>query len=88
MPRPARLGWVELGLMHWWAHRYGNPAFRTWHARSAAQAADLLKPMLPPDLQDAARELGLYLSDSLGGLPRPLCCTSCWAPHGFARCLT
>lgn len=46
--------------------RYGNPAFRTWHARVAAQAQQLIATVLPDDLQGAATELGLYLSDSLG----------------------
>lgn len=46
--------------------RYGNPAFRTWHAKAAAQAPDLMCSVLPQELQAAATELGLYLSDALG----------------------
>jgi hypothetical protein len=33
-----------------------------------AQAQQLIATVLPPQLQGAATELGLYLSDSLGAL--------------------
>lgn len=46
--------------------RYGNPAFRTWHARAVSKAQDLVATVLPPQLAPASIELGLYLSDSLG----------------------
>lgn len=47
--------------------RYGNPAFRTWHAKVAGRAQELMRSVLPEALSGAAVELGLFLSDSLGG---------------------
>lgn len=46
--------------------RYGNPAFRTWHAKVAGKSQELLRGVLPPEVTNAAIELGLYLSDALG----------------------
>lgn len=50
--------------------RYGNPAFRTWHAKAAAQAPELMRSVLPQQLQPAATELSQYLSDALGNATR------------------
>ncbi len=63
-------GWVDAIPAVTQSLRYGNPAFRTWHARAAAQAPRLLAAVLPPQLAGASQELGLYLSDSLG-IARP-----------------
>lgn len=59
-------GWVDAIPAVTQSLRYGNPAFRTWHARAAAHAPRLLAAVLPPQLAGASQELGLYLSDSLG----------------------
>lgn len=50
--------------------RYGNPAFRTWHARLVEQAPSLLQAVLPQELQAAVPELSPYLVDSFGNATR------------------
>jgi len=52
--------------------RYGNPAFRVWHARLAAGAEAALSRALPPALVSAgaAAELAPYLCDSFGSAAR------------------
>lgn len=50
--------------------RYGNPAFRTWHARAVSKAPEMVATLLPPELVATSKELGLYLSDSLGNATR------------------
>ncbi|XP_020091037.1 serine/threonine-protein phosphatase 2A activator [Ananas comosus] len=51
--------------------RYGNPAFRLWHERLAADADALVLPLLPSDeLRPAAVELVPYLLDSFGNPTR------------------
>lgn len=62
-------GWVDAIPPVTQSLRYGNPAFRTWHARAVAEAPSLVASVMPPTLAPAAQELGLYLSDSLGTLP-------------------
>lgn len=52
------------------ALRYGNPAFRTWHAQAAAKAEGLLAGVLPPDRADDARVLAPMLRDALGNPSR------------------
>lgn len=52
--------------------RYGNPAFRVWHARLTAAAEDLLRRVLPASLADAgaAAELAPYLCEAFGSAAR------------------
>ena len=50
--------------------RYGNTAFRTWHARLAAQAESLVRELLPPAQAGAALELAPYLLDAFGNPSR------------------
>lgn len=51
--------------------RYGNPAYRLWHERLAAQTPSLLRPVLSTaDLQAAEVELVPYLLDSFGNATR------------------
>ncbi|KAL4431093.1 hypothetical protein ABPG75_006349 [Micractinium tetrahymenae] len=50
--------------------RYGNPAYRTWFARMAEAAPQLVAEVLPEDLQAAAAELSGYLADSFGNATR------------------
>jgi serine/threonine-protein phosphatase 2A activator len=53
------------------ALRYGNPAFRDWHARVVDAAPALLARVLPPDAPAGlADELAPYLIDSLGNAAR------------------
>lgn len=59
-------GWVDQIPPVTQSLRYGNPAFRTWHAKVASQAQQLVGTLLPETLRGAITELGLYLSDSLG----------------------
>lgn len=50
--------------------RYGNPAYRTWHARLSAAAPELLRAVLPEGMAQAATELAPYLADSFGNATR------------------
>lgn len=51
--------------------RYGNPAYRSWHARLSAEAPALLLPILPSEeLLPAVDELLPYLLDSFGNASR------------------
>jgi serine/threonine-protein phosphatase 2A activator len=50
--------------------RYGNPAFRTWHARLVESAPSLLKSVMPEPLAPLAEELAPYLWDSFGNATR------------------
>ena len=50
--------------------RYGNPAFRTWHARLVERAPALLAPLLPAELAGALPELAPYLCDACGNPTR------------------
>nr|XP_010937403.2 LOW QUALITY PROTEIN: serine/threonine-protein phosphatase 2A activator-like [Elaeis guineensis] len=51
--------------------RYGNPAYRSWHARLSAEAPALLLALLPSDkLRPATDELLPYLLDSFGNASR------------------
>ena len=50
--------------------RYGNPAFRTWFARMAQTAQELMAGVLPQGLQGAAVELAGYFADSFGNPTR------------------
>ena len=52
--------------------RYGNPAFREWHARVAAAAPGIAARCLPPELRAAGAEAELapYLADSFGNATR------------------
>ena len=43
---------------------------RTWFARVAESAEELVRSMLPPNLESAAVELGPYLVDSVGNSTR------------------
>jgi serine/threonine-protein phosphatase 2A activator len=52
------------------AMRYGNTAFRVWHARLTERSQELLLRVLPPDLAGAAVELGPYLVDAFGNATR------------------
>lgn len=63
-------GWVDEIPPVSQSLRYGNPAFRTWHARAVSKAPDMMTMVLPPQLAAASKELGLYLSDSLGNATR------------------
>ncbi|XP_038983658.1 serine/threonine-protein phosphatase 2A activator-like, partial [Phoenix dactylifera] len=46
--------------------RYGNPAYRSWHARLSAEARALLPLLSSDELSPAADELLPYLLDSFG----------------------
>ena len=46
--------------------RYGNPAFRDFHARIQARVPDLVAGVLPPPMRGAAAELSPYLLDAFG----------------------
>ena len=46
--------------------RYGNKAFRQWHARLVERAADLCATVLPPTAAAAAVEVAAYLCESFG----------------------
>ncbi|KAG2497114.1 hypothetical protein HYH03_004705 [Edaphochlamys debaryana] len=50
--------------------RYGNPAFRTWHARLTERAPALLEAVLPEGVRQAVVELVPYLLDSFGNATR------------------
>jgi len=50
--------------------RYGNKAYRLWHAKVAENVNHLHEKMLPPELADAKVELGPYLSDAFGNSTR------------------
>jgi serine/threonine-protein phosphatase 2A activator len=50
--------------------RYGNPAYRTWFARMAALAPELLEKVLPGHLRGAVAELVPYFVDSFGNATR------------------
>jgi hypothetical protein len=50
--------------------RYGNKAYRLWHARVKEHAQDLIRNILPDELKDAAVELGVYLWESIGNATR------------------
>ena len=50
--------------------RYGNPAFRSWHAAMTAAAPQLLSAVLPQELQGAVGELAGYWCDSFGNATR------------------
>jgi serine/threonine-protein phosphatase 2A activator len=50
--------------------RYGNPAYRTWFAKMAEAAPQLMAGVLPEGLQPAAEELGGYFADSFGNATR------------------
>ena len=50
--------------------RFGNKAFRVWHARVKDSAASLIKSLLPESLQPALMELEPYLIDSFGNATR------------------
>ncbi|QDZ19362.1 phosphotyrosyl phosphatase activator PTPA [Chloropicon primus] len=50
--------------------RYGNPAFRDWHAMVSDNSEDLIGTILPERLKGAAPELAYYLSDSFGNRTR------------------
>ncbi len=47
--------WVDEVPPSTQALRYGNPAFRTWHARVADQSEGLMRGVLPPDKCDMSR---------------------------------
>lgn len=50
--------------------RYGNPAFREWHAGMCEQAEKLIETILPDNLRGAAKELAFYFSDAFGNRTR------------------
>ncbi|KAF8066303.1 hypothetical protein HT031_002626 [Scenedesmus sp. PABB004] len=50
--------------------RYGNPAFRTWHAAMAEAAPGMMATLLPPELSGAAVELLPYWLESFGNSTR------------------
>ena len=50
--------------------RYGNKAFRTWHARLVQEAPALMTQVLPPTHQRAASELAGYLVVAFGNETR------------------
>ena len=52
------------------ALRYGNPAFRTWHAQAVDRAPELLRSVLPEDRASDADVLAPYLTDALGNPSR------------------
>ena len=59
-------GWVEEIPAIQQGMRYGNTAFKDWHARLVQEAPALLEAVLPPPLLPAAVELGPYLQASFG----------------------
>eukprot|EP00026_Physarum_polycephalum_P012961 Phypoly_transcript_13314.p1 GENE.Phypoly_transcript_13314~~Phypoly_transcript_13314.p1 ORF type:complete len:344 (+),score=53.04 Phypoly_transcript_13314:51-1034(+) len=50
--------------------RYGNKAYRTWHAKMLENISQLHAMVLPPELSAATQELGPYLLDSFGNPTR------------------
>ena len=52
------------------ALRYGNPAFRTWHAQAVDRAPGLLRSVLPEGRAADADVLSPYLTDALGNASR------------------
>jgi len=44
--------WVDEVPPSTQALRYGNPAFRAWHARVADQSESLMRGVLPPEKCD------------------------------------
>ena len=52
------------------ARRYGNPAYRTWHARMTAESRGLVEGLLPPGRHTAVGELLQYLQESFGNATR------------------
>jgi serine/threonine-protein phosphatase 2A activator len=50
--------------------RYGNPAFRQWHARMCERSEDLVQNILPDTLKGSAKELAYYFADSFGNTTR------------------
>jgi serine/threonine-protein phosphatase 2A activator len=77
-PVVQRMGAMLSELQGWVAEmppvqqslRYGNPAYRTWHARLVQRAEELLRGVLPEELHGAAAELAPYLTDSFGNATR------------------
>ena len=50
--------------------RFGNKAFRVWHARLKESVSDLIRSLLPEAVQPARVELEPYLLDSFGNSTR------------------
>lgn len=50
--------------------RYGNKAFRSWHAKLLREAIPACKRLLTPTTQGAEVELAAYLCDSFGNATR------------------
>jgi len=50
--------------------RYGNPAYKTWFARLAENAEELVRGVLPLDLHEAIPEVAPYLLHSFGNSVR------------------
>eukprot|EP00249_Psilotum_nudum_P014637 c24931_g2_i1 orf=33-1100(+) len=50
--------------------RYGNPAFRDWHARLMDQGPSLMLKILPESLHSAVLEIFPYFADSFGNATR------------------
>ncbi|XP_015885300.2 uncharacterized protein LOC107420767 isoform X2 [Ziziphus jujuba] len=52
------------------ASRYGNVAYRTWHARLVENSEALMLQFLPDDLQSSTIEIVPYFTDSFGNSSR------------------
>ncbi|KAH7726137.1 protein phosphatase 2Aregulatory subunit B' [Aphelenchoides avenae] len=52
------------------SQRFGNKAYRNWHAKLVEQAEDLVKELLPNGVKAAAVELVPYLLDAFGNATR------------------
>lgn len=50
--------------------RFGNPAFKAWHAKMKDESLQLLEAVLQPKNKGAAAELAGYLHDSFGNATR------------------
>ena len=63
-------GWVSEIPPEVQPQRFGNKAFRVWHARLKDAAPDLIRSLLPDSVRPALVELEPYLLDSFGNSTR------------------
>lgn len=62
--------WIEQCPPHTGARRFGNMAFRDWHALLESESLKLISALLPEGLQDSAIEVVPYFTGSFGSAQR------------------
>ncbi|TRY63461.1 hypothetical protein TCAL_07952 [Tigriopus californicus] len=63
-------GWVDDIKPFETPNRFGNKAFRDWHAKLKENGTSLLRDILPDALKDASDELSIYLVEAFGNATR------------------